>query len=141
MTTPKSECEALLAFVLPFAEHLLAKRGGFLPYGGVIKADGAMTMIHGAGETERPLPVDILKLLKEGFVLFARKGEYRATAAVYETWSTRPGETEKLDAVTVSLNHRDDYSVRVVFPFRIDDGKIVWGESFAQSGEADIFPE
>jgi hypothetical protein len=47
---------------------------------------------------------------------------------------------EKSDAIAVSLNHRDNYSVVVFFPCKVGSGKLILGTIFAQEGEADIFP-
>ena len=51
-----------------------------------------------------------------------------------------PANGEKTDAVAVSLNHADGYSVAVFFPYKIDDGSVVFGNALAQAGEGDIFP-
>jgi len=40
----------------------------------------------------------------------------------------------------VSLNHRDNYSAVVLFPYKIDGGELILGTVFDQEGEADIFP-
>ena len=50
-----------------------------------------------------------------------------------------PSSGKKSDAIAVSLNHRDNYSVVVLFAYSIEDGKYVPGEVFAQQGENDVF--
>jgi hypothetical protein len=52
---------------------------------------------------------------------------------------TLPSSDKKSDAIAVSLNHRDDYSVTVFFPYETREGRLQFGEVFAQKGEADIF--
>ena len=51
-----------------------------------------------------------------------------------------PSSGEISDAIAVSLNHRDNYSVIVLIPYKIDAGKLIPGGTLAQKGEADIFP-
>jgi len=51
-----------------------------------------------------------------------------------------PSSGQKSDAIAVSLNHRDNYSVIVLFPYQLKNGKLSLGEIFAQKGEADVFP-
>ena len=46
---------------------------------------------------------------------------------------------QPIDAIAVSLNHREGYSIIALFPYKIDSGKLTLGTAFAQEGEADIF--
>ena len=70
----------------------------------------------------------------------ARRGEYTAAALVCDVRVKLPSTEEKSDAIAVSLNHRDNCSVVVLFPYKIDGGELILGAVFAQEGEADIFP-
>ena len=38
-----------------------------------------------------------------------------------------------------AIEHRDGYSVEVFFPYQVIDGRIVYGEMFAQPGKHEIF--
>jgi hypothetical protein len=77
-------------------------------------------------------------LIKDGFIEAAKQRQFKATAIVYEIRTTLPAGV-KSDAIAVSLNHRDDYSVVVIFPYKINTGEVEFGSTFAQKGEADIF--
>jgi hypothetical protein len=66
----------------------------------------------------------------------ARSGEYIATATFYDV---RIGKDKK-DAIAVSLDHRDGYSVIAFFPYEIVDGTLINGVPTATKGAADIFP-
>ena len=81
----------------------------------------------------------MIKFLKSAFVAGANEGKYRATALVYDVRVTLPSDGRKSDAIAVSLNHSGDYSVVVLFPYTIENGKAVIGPAFAQKGEADVF--
>lgn len=140
MSNPKADCEALMNSVLPFAEEMLVTHGGFHPFGGAMRPDGQLISIAGYDGNQRPKPIDIMTQMKGAFVAAARSGEYKATAIVYDVKVKLPSTEDKSDAIAVSLNHRDSYSVVVLFPYRIDSGKLILGTAFAQAGEADIFP-
>jgi len=71
----------------------------------------------------------------------AQRGEYRATAIVYDVKVKLPTAGQTSDAVAVSLNHRDDYSFIGFFPYSLNDGKPDFSASYAIDGEADIFPK
>jgi len=140
MSDPKADCEALLSSVLPFAQQMLSAHGEFFPFGGAMKPDGKVVPVAGYDGTERPQSVDIISLMKSGLVEAARKGEYKATAIVFDVKVTLPSSGEKSNAIAVSLNHRDNYSIIVLFPYEIDNGNLSIGTAIAQRGVADIFP-
>jgi len=140
LSDPTTDCQALIGSVLPLAKELLTAQGGFLPFGGAMRPDGQLESFGGYGENERPGATDVIAWLKAAFIAAARNGEYKATAIVYDVRVKLPASGEKSDAIAVSLNHRDDYSVVVLFPYRIDSGKLSLGEPFPQTGQADIFP-
>ncbi len=140
MSDPKADCEALMNSVLPFAEQMLTTHGEFIPFGGAMRSDGQLVSTAGYDGNEHPKSVDVIALMKEGMIAAARKGEYKATAIVYDVRVKLPSTEEKSDAIAISLNHRDNYSVVVLVPYKIDARKLILGAAFAQKGEADIFP-
>jgi hypothetical protein len=113
-----------MSAVLPFAEQLLQEHGEFFPYGGALKADGQLASVAGYDGREQPPSNEIIRLIKQGFVEGAKSGEYVATALIYDVRVTLPSTGQKSDAIAVSLNHRDDYSVIVLFPYQLVDGKL-----------------
>ncbi len=125
--------------VLPFAEQMLSSHGEFLPFGGAMRPGGELVSVAGYDGDEHPQSLDLVRLIKEGFVESARRGQYKATALVYDVRIKLPSTGDKSDAIAVSLNHRDNYSVVVIFPYKIDNGTLTVGDAFAQKGEADIF--
>jgi hypothetical protein len=139
VTDPKADCEALMNAVLPFAEEMLSQHGEFFPFGGAMRANGEIVSVAGYEGEEHPQSAEVIRLLKDGFIHAARKNEYIATALVYDVRVNVPSKEEKSDAIAVSLNHRDHYSIVVIFPYIITDGKLDIGATFAQQGEADIF--
>src|ERR1700754_1680246 len=132
MSDPKSDCEALIGSVLPFAEQMLTTHGAFIPFGGAMRADGQIVSIAGYDENEQSQPTNVIALMKDKFVEAARRGEYKATAIVSDVKVELPSTEENSDAIAVSLNHRDNYSVVVLFPYKIDAGELILGTVFAQ---------
>jgi hypothetical protein len=140
---PKADCEIVMNFGLPLADEMLKRNGEFLPFGAAMRPNGEIVCL-GAYDG-RAFPslagsfTDLIRSLKEAFIAGARRREYLATALFYEVMVAAAGSSEQLNAVAVSLDHRDGYSVIVVLPFSIEDGKPVYAEPRAQPGEADIF--
>ncbi|MGH8081401.1 MAG: hypothetical protein ACREP7_12580 [Lysobacter sp.] len=139
MTAPKTECEQLMNVVLPFAEQTLQKYGGFHPYGAALKTDGEVALVAGYDGNEHPPSTEIIRLINQGFVNSARLGEYKATALVYDVTAVLPSSGQTSDAIAVSLNHRQNYSVVMFFPYRLSEGAVQFGEAFAEAGKADVF--
>jgi hypothetical protein len=139
VTNPKADCATLMNAVLPFAEQMLSRHGEFVPFGGAMRPSGELVSVAGYDGNEHPPSTEVIRLLRECFVDAARKNEYKATAVVYDARVTLPPTEENCDAIAVSLNHRDGYSVVVFFPYKLTDGKLEIGTVFAQKGGADVF--
>lgn len=139
MSTPKEECEALIDAILPFAKQTLARYGEFYPYGAAMDAEGRISAVARYDGDEFPKSTDVIRGLKDVFIMEAKNGKYKATALAYDVRITLPSSSEKSDAIAISLNHRDGYSIVVLFPYRMENGSAVIGTALAQRGEADIF--
>ncbi|MEZ5966936.1 MAG: hypothetical protein R3F56_24055 [Planctomycetota bacterium] len=136
----KSDCESLLSALMPFAKQMLSKHGEFFPFGGTMSTSGEITQSAAGTGEERPPSQALMNMLRAGFRAAAERGEIRAAAIVYDTLVVPPGKTSKQDAVTVALDHRDDYSVVVVFPYsRLADGTVHLDSPFASQGSGEVF--
>jgi hypothetical protein len=138
-TDPKADSEALMNEALPLAEKMLAQHGAFFPYGYVMKPSGEIALVGGYDGADRPKSQIIIDLLVAGFRKDAAAGTVKATALVYDILVVPPGATEKSDAIAVALDHREDYSVVVIFPYVLRGGQPAMGSPFAQKGESRIF--
>jgi hypothetical protein len=83
---------------------------------------------------------EIIRLLKDGFVHGAKTGKYKATALVYDTvlWRRRIVKS-RMPWRSLSTTETG-YSIVVIFPYRLDNGKPLFQPPVAQKGEEDIFP-
>lgn len=124
---------------LPFAEQMLEKHGEFFPYGQALNTEGKIVSVAGHSEQQQTQSSEMMQIIKSGFIQGAKSGQYKATALVYDVRVTVPSTGKKSDAIAISLNHKDDYSVIVYFPYKIEAGKVTFGELFAMRGENDIF--
>ena len=137
---PKQEVESLLDAVMPFAKQMLEKHGEFFPFGASMASDGKVSMVAAYEGSERPPSQALIETLTQGFRSDAKAGKLRATAIAYDARVLPPGKSEKVDAVVVRLDHRDNYSVEVVFPYSIGrNKKPQFGETFASKGSNGIF--
>ena len=140
---PKADCEVVMNFGLPLVEELLKRHGEFLPFGAAMRPNGEIVCLGAYDGREVPSLAgsfgEIIRSVKDVLIDGARRQEYMATALFYEVGFTLPSSSERRDAVAVSLNHRDGYSVVVLLPYSIDDGSVVYDTPHAQPGEADIF--
>ena len=141
-TQPKADCEIVMNFGLPLVEELLKRHGEFLPFGAAMRANGEIVCLGAYDGREVPSLAgsfaEMIRSLKDTLIAGARRQEYMATAVFYEVGFTLPSSSERRDAVAVSLNHRDGYSVIVLLPYTIDDGNVAYDAPHAQPGEGDI---
>jgi len=137
--TAKGECEEIMNTLLPFAQKMLEEHGEFFPFGGTMKSNGEIAYTAGYDGREQPPSADIIKLLKDCFRSGAKSGLYKATALVYDVRVVPPSSGQKSDAIAVALDHRDNCSVVVYFPYQIQSGKVAFGHAFAEKGEANVF--
>ena len=139
MANPKADVEELMNSMLPFGQQMLEKHGEFIPYGAAMTSANEIVSVAGYDGDEKPLSQDIIELLKEGFRSAAEKGEYIATALFFDVRVTLPGSNEKSDAIAVALDHKENYSVIVLFPYQLVNSEVLFGEIFAQEGANEIF--
>lgn len=139
LVNPKSQCEQLMNSALPFAEKMLTEHGEFYPYGETMRADGTIVSVAGYDGRERPPSQPIIDLLRQVFHSEAAKGTIIASALVYDVRTVPPGGSEKTDAIAVELDHRDNYSVVVYFPYSVAGGKLQIASPFATKGVGHVF--
>lgn len=114
---------------------MLKEHGEFYPYGGHMTSDGKITHVGGkADENDHPASQPIIDLLEGSFRRLARTAELKATSIIFDVRVQPPGSIEKTDAIVVCLDHREGYSVKVVLPYRIAGGELLFGQNVAQRG-------
>ncbi len=137
--SPKQQCERLMDTVLPFAEDMLKRRGEFFPFGGAMNLAGKIINEGAWTGEEHPPSVDVIKVLHEAFKKGAKRGEFLATALVYDVRVVPPGKSAKTDAVAVDIDHRDGISQTVIYPYSLKDGRLSFGETYAIPMQHPVF--
>ncbi len=140
MGDAKSDCDALLNFVLPIVEGMIVLDRRLYPFGAYMTLEGEMDTIGVMGPPDFQERVVALQDL---FRARASEGMYRATAVVHHLpLSSGP----HADAIAVRLDHRNAHSVVAIRPYTAGDGydrngvaQIVYGETRFEPGDADIF--
>lgn len=139
LADPKSQCEELLDSALPFAKKMLAEYGEFYPYGATLQSNGKIGSVGGYKGEEHPPSQSIIDFLRQAFRTQASEKTIIASALVYDVRTVPPGQSQKTDAIAVELDHRDNYSMVVYFPYVITNAQVQLGSPFATKGVGRIF--
>lgn len=121
LSTPKEDCESLLNAVMPLVQKMLAEYQEFFPCGATMSPTGEIALAMPPGDDKDANTDALLATLEEGFRKQAAEGTARATAVAVDVLMVPPGRTKKQDAVEVRLDHKDNYSMRVLFPYAVSD--------------------
>lgn len=129
-----------MSALLPVAEQMLSEQRALRPFGYTLSATDQIVQVGGFGVPSSADDVTLIAQFRETFRDGAVRGELKATALSYSGRSTVPGTGAARDAVFVHLNHRDNYSLVVTFPYHFGvEGELVIEEPFANDGEHDVF--
>ncbi|MBH0179894.1 MAG: hypothetical protein HP491_19050 [Nitrospira sp.] len=134
-----SETEAILLAMIPIGKQLLEKQGKFVPYGGAMTMDGKVVTVAGYSGPEPPPAQEIIDALNVAFRTGALEGTYKATGLFSDVEVSPPGGKEKTRAIVAVLDHQDNYSVTIYFPYKIIGGTVHLFEVFALPGENKVF--
>lgn len=112
--TAQADLDGLLDAALGMAEHTLAERGAFHPFGLVVDRDGRTEVI--AVESG---PAQLAQ--EHAYqAIAARRKEIRAAAVVTDVSLPETGG----DAIDVQLEHAEGTALSVLEPYRIVDGDV-----------------
>ena len=137
--TPKEQCEVLLDTLLPFAENQMKKYREFYPFAAVILMDDTVKLTGCFDGNEHPEPKDVINDLIQIHKQLASEGEIKASGIAWNA-SVASADGKPTDAIIVSLEHKDDYSVIVGEPYKVGlFKKVNFGNLFAMEGKHDIF--
>ena len=136
----RRDVEDLMNDLLPIAEDKLSEQGEFFPFGGAIENNGNVVHLGVAKDARPASSKEFVKAVQQELQNAAKNGKYIAVAIVQHVKVTAPNSEEKIDAIQIRLDHEQNYSVEVFFPFEItEDNKLMIGEAFARDGKALIY--
>ena len=137
--TPKEQCEVLLDKLLPFAEEQMKKYREFYPFSAVMLMDDSIELTGSYDGNEHPESKDVLETLKQIHKQLVSEDKIKASGLVWNA-SVASADGKPSDAIIVSLEHKDNYSVIVGEPYKIGlFKKVTFGNLFALEGKHDIF--
>ncbi|MEA2365043.1 MAG: hypothetical protein QOE69_2417 [Thermoleophilaceae bacterium] len=148
MADPRDEIEALLNFLLPFAEQMLKQEGEFYPYAAVMADDGELAAVApdiasddagGDGAGPQPDVGDLLVALHAELGERASEGSIRACGIAADVTLTDPDSGETSDAVQVQLDHADADAVDIYVPYENAPDGVKFGELVAAEGREPVF--
>jgi len=133
MASCKDDCEALMSAVLPVAEQVLTEQRRLSPFGSTLSSADQIVQVGSAARDDGVDSAQVFADFEASFRDGAQRGELKATALV----SLREGSES---AVLVHLDHRENYSIVVTFPYHFTvAGELSIGDPFAAEGEHEIF--
>ena len=137
--TPKEQCEVLLDKLLPFAEDQMKKHREFYPFAAVLLPDDSVELTASYDGNEHPESKDVMNDFIQIHKQLASEGTIKASGIAWNA-SVASADGRPSDAIIVSLEHKDDYSVIVGEPYKIGlFKKVTFGNLFAMEGKHDIF--
>jgi hypothetical protein len=126
--------------LLPLAENMLRQYGEFYPYGGYMTPDGTIMDVGASDpDTDHPKSKDLIYILRSSLQDLVARNQCKAVAMAFDVTVALPNSHRKSDAIQISIEHSEGYSAEVFFPYELVENRVVFGETFAQRGKADVF--
>src|SRR5215471_11188404 len=135
----REDYNALLQFLMPFAEQMLKKYGEFFPFAAAVSTAGELAAHATYDGNEMPASEEVIASLVQAFQAEARDGKVRATGICYDGRIVQDGK--KVDAVIISLEHASGNATKTCVPYTKGMfGKYRFGEMIAGLEEPQVFP-
>jgi hypothetical protein len=138
---PKTDVDTLVRDLLPSAMESLEARRGLSPFGATMNANGGISRMpsdrpNGTLDSKQLLD-RLLNVTLQSRVL---QENMKATAAVFDARVAPPGQKAKVSAIGFYLDHCDNYSVDLYFPYEVNaQGKVSLGKAFSSWGARRIY--
>ena len=113
----KDECEFLLGVLLPIAEKHIRKDGEFYPFGAVLLNNNSVEITDTYDGNDYPESKKVIEALIGIHRQFAKEDKIKASGIVWHS-SVKDSSNQSSDAIIVSLEHKDNYSVVVAEPYK-----------------------
>jgi hypothetical protein len=112
------DLDQLLDVLLPFAQKCLVERGEFYPFGASLSRTGELVLQAAHAGDDPPPAQEALETLEGILRTQATGGEIRAAGLCVAVRTQPPGQTNKIDAIHVGLEHQTGESVSVFLPYQ-----------------------
>lgn len=135
----EEDVETVMNAFMPIAHSMLEKRREFFPYGGAMTREGKLVRVSSYDSNKRPKSNLTIQQLRQAFRAGAGADMYRVTGLFYDVQVKRPDTGARTHAIAIALDHEDDYSAIVFFPYTVVKSKLKLGPSFSTSGLNAVF--
>lgn len=126
----------ILNFLIPFAQKMLEEHGEFFPFAATMNMNGKLAAEAVYEGSEHHASQIIINLLINRFKEKAKAGTLKAFGICFDAIIMPPGQSQKENAICVSLQHSNSESINVYLPYKKKRfGKISYGKLFAAQGE------
>jgi hypothetical protein len=141
LETAREECEDLLDLVMGSAEEMLQQYGEFFPFGSALTKSNELANSKAWDLEPDDSAEQAVTRIMDGFKAMAQKGSIKACALVCNVNVVPPEHKNEVEAIAVHLEHLNQYSIVVFFPFRLENGDLFIDEPFAIEGKYEVFSE
>lgn len=130
----KADFQEMVDAALPFAKRMLTECGEFIPFGVRLPRVGRAELIAGDVGDEHPRSEEVMSLLEGTLRRMAAGAQIRGGAVCFMGSVTRPGHSLSIDVATFRMAHIDSEMLDVYLPYKIEEGKVTFGDLFASRG-------
>jgi len=136
----REDAKTLMSSMVPVAEKVLLRDGSLTALGFAIKGDGQIVEVVTPPE-EQAAAEDPAEPVRAILLDQAQSGVFRATALATERRIKLPKTGIESNAMAIAIDHKADYSVVLVFPYVLSDGKLEWSAPFTEPGAKQMFTQ
>ena len=140
MAARPEQLHAALMYCIDFAERMLEASGEFYPFGAALGQSGELKAIGGWNGEEHPKPIEIYKLLSDGFRQSAGAGEISGAALAVDVNIPNEYGARWPDGIRVRLESVN-FSRYVYVPYQVESSrrKVELAEPFSVEVEHEFF--
>ena len=133
------DLDALVNFLLPFAQQTLGKYGEFFPFAAQMSVAGEISAVAiETDDEDHPDSDVVVGALGDVLRTHAADGLIRACGICSDTAVTIP-EHGMTEAVRVSLEHSESEPVDLYMPYKTEAAEYVFADLVAMQGVREIF--
>lgn len=137
--TQKNDCEILFNALFSSVEVVLKEHKEFYPVGAFLNNNDEIEFIDSFIDNEFPDSQMVIDSLTLSLKQMAKNNEIKACGIAWNGTISTLG-SKGSDAIIVSLEHKNDYSIMVMAPYKIGlFKKIRFSNLISQDGKKDIF--
>ena len=136
----KTDVNVLESYVFDVATRALEQYGEFLPFAAGLSSDRQIILIEYPGDEEYPEPEQVVNYLTKKLQFGAGADKFIATAMAFDSRTTPPGSSHKMETIAINLDHMQRYSVILLTPYQLRNHKLGFGPTFREDGSFLIFP-